>query len=352
MPASRITPSSRLADLAAYRVPPPPVPVDLALDGNEGPRPPSAVLEGLADVDPEIVRRYPAASALERELASRWRVDPRRLLVTAGADDAIDRFCRALLGPGREIVAPSPTFEMLPRYARLAGGDVVAPEWTSGPYPLDAVLAAVSARTAAIAIVSPNNPTGAVATSDVLRRVAAARDDVVVLADLAYAEFADEDLTGAALGLPNVVVLRTFSKAWGLAGLRVGYASGPAEILGWMRAAGAPYAVSGVSLALAGRALAGGVDAMRVFVERIREERSRLFDVLARLGAEPLPSQANFVLARFADSEGVRAGLARRGIAVRSFPGRADLVGMLRITCPGDETALARLLRALEEVCP
>ncbi len=328
--------------------------LDLRLDGNEGPARPAAVREALAALDPECVRRYPDASVLESLLATRHGVDPARVLVTAGADEALDRACRAFLGPDRSIVLPVPTFEMIERYAALARARVLDVPWPDGAFPLEAVLARLAPDTALVALVSPNNPTGAVATSVDLDQLQGGAGGAMVLVDVAYGEFADCDLGEAAIAGGRALVVRTLSKAWGLAGLRVGYAIGPVAAISALRAAGGPYAVAGPALAMAIARLAGGEADMRAYVARVRQESEELRLTLERLGAEAPPSQANFVLARFAAdgaaAESVRAGLAARGIAVRAFPGRAWLEGCLRITCPGEEVAFARLLRALEEL--
>ena len=337
------TPSPGVAGVQSYSVPRPACPIDLFLDGNEGATPPEALLSALVGKGTDVLRRYPDTRPLERRLAGRLGVAPERVVVTAGADDALDRLCRAVLAPGRELVLPVPTFEMLARYARITGADIRTVLWEGARYPLDAVLGAVSPRTALIAVVSPNNPTGAVATLDEVRRLSEAAPHAVVLLDHAYVEFADADLTEQALLLPNVVVTRTLSKAWGVAGLRVGVAAGPADVIGWMRAAGAPYAVAGPSLALAEARLDGGDADVVAFVERIRSERGQLEALLRDLGASVVPSQANFLLARLPDASWVRDALAGLGIAVRIFPGRRELAGALRITCPGNGDGLRRL---------
>jgi HAD superfamily hydrolase (TIGR01548 family) len=255
-----------------------------------------------------------------------------------------------MLAPGRELLIASPTFEMFSRFAKLTGAQVREVAWPTGPFPTDAILELVDDATGVIAVVSPTNPTGAVAAADDLRRLSEAAPHALLIVDLAYVEFADVDLTGAALDLPNAVVIRSMSKAWGLAGLRVGYALGPAEIVGWMRAAGLPYAVSRPSLAMATAWLREGQDEVTSFVARVRREREQLTATLTGLGAEVYPSEANFVLARFANGLWVRDALAGLGISVRAFPDRADLEGCLRLTCPGDEAAFARLDRALHTV--
>ena len=344
-------PAPGVAGEVAYHVPRHGAPIDLPLNGNEGVAPPRALLTALAAADPELLRRYPSAAPLEAALARRFGLDPAAVLVTAGGDDGLDRAFRAFLGPGREVVLPTPTFVMLPKYARLVGATARAVPWPGGPFPTDAVLAAVGPATAAMCVVSPNNPTGAVATADDLRRLAAAAPDALLIVDLAYGEMADDDLTAAALALPNALVFRTFSKAWGLAGARLGYVLGPPALVAWTRAAGNPYAVSGPSVALGLARLAAGDADVAAYVATVRAERALLAERLRELGASAPDSQANFVLARFAahaTAHWVHDALAGLGIAVRLFGADPpELRGALRITCPGDAAALDRLLHGL-----
>jgi len=332
--------------LRPYSVPSTGLPVDLRLDGNEGSRPDPSLFEALVP-DPAVLRAYPDARPLEARLGRRFGVAPDRVVVAAGADEVLDRLCRAFLAPGRTAVLPTPGFEMLERYAALAGADVVSPSWPGGPFPVDAVLAAP--RPSLIAVTSPNNPTGAAAsTADVLA-LADARPDALILLDAAYVEFADEDPTAAVLGRPNVVVVRTLSKAWGLAGLRVGFALGPPDVVNALRCAGSPYPVGALSLSLAAARL-DQEPAMRRFVDVVRRERTALATSLVEAGFDVEPSQANFVFARGADPEAFCVALARRGIAIRRFPGRPGLEDAIRIACPGDVVSFARLLDAIEAV--
>ena len=326
--------------------------VALKLDSNEGPLSPPALLAALATLDPEALRRYPDVSTLEATLASRMGVTPDRVIVTAGADDAIDRVCRAYLGAGRTMLLSEPTFEMFDHFAKLSGASPLAPvPWRCGELPLAAFLDRLEEQPAVIAVVSPNNPTGAVVTAADIRCLAEAAPNAVVLLDHVYVEYADEDLTPAVIDLPNVVVLRTLSKAWGLAGCRIGYAIGSPEIVASLRIAGAPYPVAAPSVALALRQLSGGGERLQTHVARAREEREELRARLTALGLEPLPSQANFilvdcgVLAPF-----LTAALAALGVVVRGFPNRPGLTSAIRITLPGVAAEFERLMDAFETV--
>ncbi len=350
MEPTTLHPAPAARQVRPYRPPRPDARLLLKLDGNEGAAPPAVLLGAAVEAGPEALRRYPDEGPLQWALARRHGVREAEVLVTAGGDDALERALRAVVAPGREAILLDPTFEMLARYVTLAGGEVVRVPWLDGGLPVEALAAAVTDRTAVIAVVSPNSPTGLAATADELRALSAAAPGVLLLVDGAYAEFADVDLTEAALALPDTVVVRTLSKAWGLAGLRVGYAVGAEPILGWMRAVGHPYAVSSPSLAMARTWLAQGEPAMARFVARVRQERDELGAWLSARGARPWPSQANFVLVRVTGAERVWRALGERGIAVRWFPDHPVLDGCLRITMPGDRAAFAALLAALEEV--
>ena len=347
----RVRPAPGVEGATAYAVPRASAPTDLKLDGNEGRGPTEADVAEMRQVlTPELLRRYPSTAALEARLAERLAVTADRVIVTAGGDDALDRICRAMLAPGRTIVFPEPGFEMVARYATLAGGDVVRVPWREPTYPTDRVLEVLDERTAVVVVTHPNNPTGGVATADDLRRLSAAIPEGLLLVDLAYVEFADEDLTALALELPNALVVRTFSKAWGLAGARVGYAAGPAPVIAWLRACGAPYAVAAPSIALAGARLDQGDARMDAFVARVRQERAAIAAAFAETGATPWPSQANFVLAEVGDPLWFRDGMAGLGIAVRAFPGKPALDGCSRIACPGGDEDLDRVVHALRTV--
>ena len=333
---------------SAYRVPRHPAPVELALDGNEAPATLLDPLDLVGALDVATLNRYPDPTRLARAIAARHGLDPARVLVTAGVDDGLLRACQVLGGAGRQMIVPVPTFEMLERYAVQSGADMVRLPWEGGAYPVAAVLEASGSRTSAVAVVSPNNPTGAVATLDDLQRLSGALPDATILLDHAYVEFADEDLTQAALQLPNVVVFRTLSKAFGLAGLRVGWLAGPGGLVEALRSAGGPYPVSAPSLALAERWLATSADAVGGLVARVRDERRLLTETLGAQGLEVRgASQGNFVLARTPRALWFRDALAGQGIGVRAFPDRAGLEDAVRITCPGSDAGLARLRRAL-----
>ncbi|MFC1791089.1 pyridoxal phosphate-dependent aminotransferase, partial [Gemmatimonadota bacterium] len=222
-----------------YRGPSQRDPGILKLDGNEGGAPSPELLARLALEDPSVLRDYPDPRGLEEDIARSLRLDPRQVVVTAGADDALDRVCRAYLRPGRRAVLPIPTFEMMYRFIAVTGGGVETVHWEND-FPTDEVIEALDGEVSLVVMISPNNPTGRVVTAEDLTRVAEAASRAVVLLDHAYVDYADEDLTLVAAEFENVVTVRTFSKAWGLAGCRVGYAVASPEVAMVLRNAGNP----------------------------------------------------------------------------------------------------------------
>ena len=316
--------------------------IDLDLSKNEGLPPPAAILGSIRD-PASVIGRYPDIDLLAQRLADRHGLARDQVLVTTGGDDALFRCF--LSKAGTRVVSTRPSFEMIPRYAAQTGSDLTEIDWWEEPFPTAEFVATLNGDTAFV--VSPNNPTGSVITESDLGEISGSASLLVL--DAAYAEFADRDLTSAALELGNAVVIRTLSKAWGLAGLRVGYLLGPSELVAEIAAFGNPYPVSALSAALAVERLEAGAQ-VEEFRDEVKREREELADVLTNLGARPLSSQGNFVLAQFADSDWLVGAAASLGIALRRFPDRPELEGFVRITLPGERDLFERLIRTLSTV--
>ena len=339
-----------------YEGPAQPEPEVLKLDGNEGNPPPRRLLEDLAAADLSRVRDYPDARPLESDIAERLGLNPARVVVTAGADEALDRVFRAYLAPARRLVLPVPAFEMMYRFAAVVGGEILPVPWTDA-FPTEEVIAALNDDVSLVAMISPNNPTGCTATASDLKRVAEAASRVdsgaafgaMVILDHAYVEYSDQDLTSLAQRFDNVVSVRTFSKAWGLAGCRVGYAVASPDVATVLRNVGSPFPVAGLSLDAVRGQLTTGEPALKAHVAAVREGRALLTETLNRLGIETTPAQGNFVLGDFgARSDFVFNGLNALGVRVRRFPHRPEIANALRITVPDDAEPLQRLIEALE----
>jgi histidinol-phosphate aminotransferase len=341
--------ASRLSACGAYSPPRLQGPLDLRLDANEGPSHP-AVQEAIRAVSASVsAQQYPSTLTLTGAIALMHNIDTSRVLVTAGGDELIQRACRATLDERRNMVIAVPTFDIFTRCAAQEGAQVRSCDWQS-EFPLQDMLAAIDPDTGMIVVVSPNNPTGQVVSFSDVQQLARAAPHALVVLDLAYVEFTSTDPTPQALALDNVLVVRTFSKALGLAGLRVGYGLAHADVITALRSVGLPYSVSAHSVAVVEALLPRRDEIASTVSTRVRCEREELISVLTDLGCVCTPSEANFVLARFADTrqaQWVWRALGSLGIAVRSFSGVPGLEACLRVTCPGNATHFARLLHAL-----
>jgi histidinol-phosphate aminotransferase len=340
---------SLVEGLPFYERPPAPAGTKLRLDANEGIPPQlDVVLDAWREAGPELLRRYPDAKPLETALAQRFAVEPAQVFVAAGADEVLDRCCRAFLPSGKTMVMTSPSFEMFDHYAALCRARVAKVPWSTQAFPLDAMLSVIDRDVAVVAFVTPNNPTGDVATLSDLQAIHGAAPHALVILDHAYVDFADEDLTSAALEMPNVVVVRTFSKAWGLAGCRVGYALGREQLVRSLRAAGSPFPVSAASLSIAEAVLERGDATRDAYVTRIRTERDELFTTLSRHGAKPRRSQGNFIFAELGPrTPAVHAALGSDGIIVRMVRRGSEFMA-LRIALPGEPDGFALLQQSIE----
>tara|TARA_E500000318_G_scaffold8683_3_gene8071 strand:- start:66017 stop:67003 length:987 start_codon:yes stop_codon:yes gene_type:complete len=323
----------------------------LTLDNNEGAPIDMSILKVLREIEPKTLTRYPDQSSLEAQIAESFGVDPNRVVITNGGDDAIDRVCRAILNPGDAMLTHTPGFVMIPRWAQLAGATNRTVDWLEGDFPRDAFLDAIDDSVRLVSIISPCNPSGAIVPKDDILAIAEKCQAVgaVLMLDQAYIEFADEDPIGSVIDFANVVIVRTFSKAFGGAGLRVGYAIAPEPIATWLRTAGGPYPVASLSIAIAS-AIYKRREKRTPIIEQTRFNRDTLIETLQSQGIKAMESQANFVLARFDDAASVHAQLLDQGISVRRFRTGSVIDQYLRITVPADTIQLNQLLNALDAI--
>ena len=323
----------------------------IKLDANENPYGPSPrarqALAGLtsAHVDPD-----PAQRALRQALGAHLGLDPERLVVGSGSDELIDLILRLVLEPGDAVIDCPPTFGMYRFCTAVAGGCVRAvPRRADFSLDLEAIAAARDPRVKAIFVTSPNNPDGSLTPPEAIRALLALGPLVVV--DEAYIEFSgQQSLMSGGAEAGNLVVLRTFSKWAGLAGLRVGYGLFPPGIVQHLWKIKPPY---NVNVAAAAAALASLEDLahLQANVARLIAQRERLERELAHIPfLQPYPSAANFVLCRVRGrpARGLWEGLRRRGILVRYFdqPGLEDCI---RVSS-GTPEQVDALLRALSEM--
>src|SRR3989442_2225850 len=278
----------------------------------------------LSDLGPLALNEYPdtSYSMLTAALAAYTGVSPDAITVGAGADEILDMLAKAYVGAGDPVVLSRPTYAMFRIVSEIAGGRVDAVPSAGLDLDQDRFLKA-SAHARLTWLCNPNNPTGELLTVGFIEKLAEGSPGVVAV-DEAYFEFSGVSAAGLIERFPNLVLVRTLSKAFGLAGVRVGYALAGSRISAALRRGRPPGSISVVSEALGVQTLRDQ-HGMRHRVSRIVASRETLYGELTRLGLEVHPSAANFLLVRAGD--GTASWLRRRGLGIRSFPRGSPLAG-------------------------
>ncbi len=299
------------------------------LNTNENPFPPSPrVMAAIRDVEAESLRRYPdpLATPFRHAAAKLHGLTPDMILCGNGSDDILTVVTRTFVPAGGAIAYPDPTYSLYPVLAQLQDARGVGVPWGEGyALPVDALLATGAN---AIYLTNPNAPTGTFVAPAAVAALAAAFPGVV-LVDEAYVDFADDHCLALVEDRPNVVVSRTMSKSYALAGLRFGYAVAQPQVIAEMMKVKDSYNTDAISIAAATAAVQDQEYARDTW-DYVRDERRRVTAELDAMGWRVLPSQANFVLATAPGGRGREAylGLKHQGIIVRHFdrPGLADKV--------------------------
>ena len=321
------------------------------VSSNENPYPPlPSVLKVVQDAALQM-NRYPdmAVTELTLAIAKRLCVPPEHIATGTGSVGVLGQLIAASCDPGDEVIYAWRSFEAYPIVVALAGATSVrVPLDEDARHDLAAMTAAITARTRLILICTPNNPTGPVVHQDELDAfLNKVPDDVLVVIDEAYVEFVTDDQAPDGLatyaGRPNVALLRTFSKAYGLAGLRVGYAVAHEPVADALRKTAVPFGVSTIAQQAAIASL-GVFDELQQRVDALVAERQRLVTGLRQQGWHLPETQANFVwLPLGADAESFAAAADKAGLVVRCFPGEG-------VRCTIAETeANDRLLRVARD---
>jgi len=321
----------------------------LSLDLNESmagcsPR----VLARLRSLSAAELSMYPQREVGERLIANFLHIAPEQVLLTNGIDEALSLLFTSYLGAGDELLFADPTFVMYPTLGKALGAEMVRLQ--SGEdlaLPVADLLARISPRTRVIAIANPNNPTGLASGRAELLKIVEAAPDAAVLIDEAYFEFCGETLIPDLTLHPNLFVARTFSKAYGLAGLRLGVLTGAPEQIGYLRRFSLPFNVNAAALACVEEALADQAF-VREHVAHVKEGRERLAQLFNELGLRFWPSQTNFVLVRAgAAAQTFVESMRRRGILIRDCSASPGCDGCVRITVgtPGQMDGVLRAIR-------
>jgi histidinol-phosphate aminotransferase len=322
----------------------------LRLDFNENtvacsPR----VLDTLAQISRSELTMYPEREHMERLVAEHLHLKPSQVLLTNGVDEAIHVLCQTYLGPADEMLLPVPTYSMYAVYASATDCQFVEVQANADfRFPLDALLAKITPATKIIAIANPNSPTGQVINREAILRISEAAPHAVVFVDEAYFHFYGQtviDLIGKA---SNVIVARTFSKAYGLAGLRLGLIAADEESMQWLRRVISPYSVNSLALACLPSALddQAYIDG---YVNEIILARAEFTAALDGMGIRFLPSQANFVLTHIGSHHVEFCRTMRaRGVLVRDRSTDPGCDGWVRITI-GTRDQMQRAVSSIVE---
>ncbi|GBC69912.1 Histidinol-phosphate aminotransferase [archaeon HR01] len=324
------------------------------MDLNTSPYTPVRWLRSLSRTLTGIrVNEYPDTSYthLREKLSEYTNVPAQDIMVTNGADEAIEIICKTYVERGREVILSTPTYSYLRVASEIMGGRVVAvPRRPDFSDDVDGILAAVKPNTSIIFFCSPNNPTGNLLPAPSLKRVLEEFRGLVVV-DEAYYEYCGQTAADLLPNHRNLAVVRTFSKAWSLAGARVGYIMAGEEVMEQLNRVRPPNSLSVISLSLAATAL-DHKTVVKMWVRKIVEERERVFRELKALdGVEPYPSEGNFLLMRLQshDAEKIHTELMRRGLVLRNLSSNPQLRNCLRLTISTRRNN-DRLLRRLRDL--
>lgn len=322
----------------------------LSLDLNENaagcsPR----VLARLRSLTARDVALYPEREAGERRVADFLGVQPDQVLLTNGIDDGLYLLTATYLGSGDEMLFADPTFVMYPLCGQVAGGQLVRVQAGEDlAFPAGKMLERISPRTRLIMIANPNNPTGMLTPRADLLSIVEAAPNAAVLADEAYFEFGGETLIPELPRYPNLFIARTFSKVYGLAGLRLGALIGAPEQIGYARRFAPPFNVNAAALACLEEALADQAF-VREYIAQMKQGREQLAKLCAELGLRTWPSFTNFVLVRIGSgAEAFVAAMERRGIVVRNMSASPGCDGCVRITV-GTREQMDGVVQAMRE---
>ena len=321
----------------------------LRLDFNENTAGCSpAVQRSLAKLTPKLLSMYPEYEGGTRRLARHFRVAPEELLLTNGGDDALRLFFDAFVDAGSTALICEPTFPMYRYWGEVAGAKIEVRRYgPSMEFPLDGVLQALTARPRVLFVCNPNNPTGTLLQKETIETMLKAATHTAVVLDEAYAEFSGLTVLPWIKLYPQLFVARTFSKAAGLAGLRLGAVIACAESLSILRRATAPFPVNVAALAAA-EAAVSDPKTMKLYVKDILRTRSWFEKELHKLDIKTWPSAGNFLLADFGPGSSEMCARLQQAAGILLRDRAKDIgPGLVRVTI-GTQKEMERLLKLIK----
>jgi len=291
------------------------------------------VKEVLGRISAGALTRYPEREPVERTVAEHIGVAAEQLVLTNGVDEAIHVLFETFLDAGDELLLPVPTYTMYEVYASATDAQAVTVQAAEDlRFPFERLLSAITPQTKIVAIANPNSPSGSVATREQIVEIARRAPAAVVLVDEAYFHFFGETVMDLVGSVPNLMVARTFSKAYGLAGLRLGVLAGPVDLMKWVRRVLSPYSVNSLALACLPPALEDTAY-LNWYVGEVLAARTEFEASLDELKIRHWPSRANFVLVEIGEKhkELVRL-MSAGGVLVRDRSSDPGCDGCVRIT--------------------
>ena len=291
------------------------------------------VREVLGAISAGSLTRYPEREPVEEIVAAHLGRAAEQVALTNGVDEAIHVLFEAFLEDGDELLLPVPTYTMYEIYASATDARIVAVQAADDlQFPFERLLAAITPRTKIVAIANPNSPSGSAATRAQLIEIASRAPNAVLLVDEAYFHFHGETVMDLIGVVPNLIVARTFSKAYGLAGLRLGLLAGPVELMRWVRRVLSPYSVNSLALACLPPALEDS-SYLDWYVGEVLQARAEFEAALDAAGVRRWSSRANFVLVEIGARHAEFARLMRAaGVLVRDRSSDPGCDGRVRIT--------------------
>jgi histidinol-phosphate aminotransferase len=333
LPPPQVAPRARIQAMKEYH-PPLGCRDALRLDFNENTVACSPkVREALGRISAGDLTRYPEREPIEAIVAAHLGLAPAQVALTNGVDEAIHVLFETFLEEGDELLLPVPTYTMYEVYSSATDARMIPVQAADDlQFPCERLLAAITPRTKIIAIANPNSPSGSAAQRAQLLEIATRAPHAVLLIDEAYFHFHGETVIDLVGTLPNLIVARTFSKAYGLAGLRLGLLAGPVELMRWIKRVLSPYSVNSLALACLPPALED-VAYIDWYVGEVLAARTEFEAALDEAGIRRWPSQANFVLIEIgAQHKEFTRLMSAAGVLVRDRSSDPGCDGRVRIT--------------------
>ncbi len=308
------------------------------------------VIEALKKVTCDDISMYPEYNNFINKLASYLNLETNNLMITNGADEALRIIMDTYLDKNDEIIIPIPTFYIFESYSEIIGANKKLVYYNDDlSFPIETIIANITKNTKMIAIVNPNNPTGTIVERNDIIRILEKAPNSIVLVDEAYFQFSNKSCKDLINSYENIIVVQTFSKGFGLAGVRLGYIISNENIIQNLKKIVLPYEVNGLSI-IAGSAAIDDLDFVNHYVNLVRDNRSYLLAELDKIGVRTYPSDANFIIANFGKNlNTIYNKLNQKNILVNNVSDLPLLNGCLRIAI-GTKSQMETLLDEIRNV--